>query len=171
MAAYQYKFTPLTYDPSKGTTINYKDKTVKYDKETKKQLKNKVGGKNYGISLILIVYLLVGCFNRQVKPPEKVSGIPEKAIWYGGADGGCWILIDSTPIRNQYNAECYFDSSGELWDKGVYEIDTLITKRTFTVKELTDSISGYFGSDFISTSIVRNGKWVSLTRVQIQKNK
>lgn len=143
-------------------------------KRLKKQLKNKTGGKGYGIRIILIltVCLFVGCFNRPVKPPEKLSGIPEKAKWYGGADGGCWILINNTPIKNQYYIECYFDGTGELWEKDVYELDTLITGKTFTAKELADSIAGYSGSDFVFTTIIRNGENIRLHRIQsvIEKN-
>ena len=67
-----------------------------------------------------------------------------------GADGGCWIIIHDTDTVNRFYVRCFFDGSGNLWEEGIYEVDTTVTKRTYTAEELRKVIIGYVGDDEVS---------------------
>jgi len=57
--------------------------------------------------------LLISCNAQQ--PPQRLPNIPKEAKWYGGKDGGCWILVQHTDSMNLFRITTYFDNSGEIW--------------------------------------------------------
>jgi hypothetical protein len=115
------------------------------------------------ILFLILLFLLVSCESK-VKVPSKVAGIPEQAIWFGGLDGGQWILYekyDSSQFR--YKCNIYNDYTGDLTATGdfilrKYEWNNNLKEFSYSLlgKEL-DSLkfSGYDGvSIFLDTSIV-----------------
>ena len=54
------------------------------------------------------------------QPDKRPEGIPDNAVWRGGADGGVYVVLP-TPVQGEkgiYYAEIYGDHSGTLWYKG-----------------------------------------------------
>lgn len=67
--------------------------------------------------LILIFILIISsCLNKNNKEkPVRANGIPEKAFWVGGHDGGNWYLIDYIhPHKNNVHIKVYNDIDGSL---------------------------------------------------------
>ena len=91
------------------------------------------------LAFILSLFLWTGCIHRKVEAPPRPSNVPQEAQWYGGADGGCWIIIHDTDTVNRFHVRCFFDGSGNLREEGIYEVDTTVTKRTYTAEELREA--------------------------------
>ena len=68
-------------------------------------------------SLILVAAMsaaLPGCQrSAELEPPPRPAGVPAKAIWAGGVDGGDFILL-SPAANGTYSAKIYNDHSGDL---------------------------------------------------------
>lgn len=71
--------------------------------------------------LVLAVEMssLLGACQCQVQstdpePPPRPSGVPAKAIWAGGIDGGDFILLSPATADGTYPAKIYNDHSGDL---------------------------------------------------------
>jgi hypothetical protein len=90
----------------------------------------------------IIVFIISLCFiscNSEVKPPVKVSGIPEDAVWFGGVDGGQWILcekIDTTMFR--YRCKIYNEKTGRLITFGEFVLrksnwDELLNESKYSI--------------------------------------
>ena len=103
-------------------------------------------------AFILSLFLWTGCIHRKVEAPSRPSNVPQEAQWYGGADGGCWIIIHDTDTVNRFHVRCFFDGSGNLWEEGIYEVDTTVTKRTYTAEELRKVIIGYTGGNTVGVN-------------------
>ena len=126
----------------------------------KKRQSARVYGRNCGtvprndrvfalLAFIFSLFLWTGCIHRKVEAPPRPSNVPQEAQWYGGADGGCWIIIHDTDTVNRFHVRCFFDSDGELREEGIYEVDTTVTKKTYTAEELRKVILGYTGGDIV----------------------
>src|SRR5690349_19245620 len=66
---------------------------------------------------IAFVFTASACSLKQdkQKEPERVKGIPEKAFWVGGADGGNWYLVeDVNSHKNMASIKIYNDNNGSL---------------------------------------------------------
>lgn len=48
------------------------------------------------------------------EPPPRPGGVPAKAIWAGGLDGGDFILLSAATPDGTYPAKIYNDHSGDL---------------------------------------------------------
>lgn len=59
------------------------------------------------------------------------------------------IIIHDTDTVNRFHVRCFFDSDGELREEGIYEVDTTVTKKTYTAEELRKVIIGYTGGDIV----------------------
>ncbi len=116
--------------------------------------------------LLFLVCTLTSCLNsRVIKVPERVVGIPDNAIWYGGIDGGTWIKIDDTDVDNQYYVECYFDTSGDLLDKGIFKMEECPDYETiYTAREMRDLVS-YFDGKYIGLKIKCNNHYIRLYKM------
>jgi hypothetical protein len=52
------------------------------------------------------------------EPPPRPSGVPAKAVWAGGIDGGNFILLSPARPDGTYPAKIYNDHSGGLGFSG-----------------------------------------------------
>jgi hypothetical protein len=50
----------------------------------------------------------------ELEPPPRPRGVPAKALWAGGVDGGDFILLSPAKAAGTYSAKIYNDHSGEL---------------------------------------------------------
>jgi hypothetical protein len=55
--------------------------------------------------------------------PARPSGVPEKAIWAGGVDGGNFILMSPARPDGTYLLKVYHDYTGELEFEGAVRPD------------------------------------------------
>ncbi|MBK8051847.1 MAG: hypothetical protein IPK35_00860 [Saprospiraceae bacterium] len=47
---------------------------------------------------------------------NRPNNVPENAIWKGGSDGGCWIIVKAF---TEGNLECkVFYENGDVWEEG-----------------------------------------------------
>jgi len=114
-------------------------------------------------------------------PPERLSNIPEGAIWKGGPDGGNWYYqfgkqdsIYKIEIYNDYNGEIIYN------DKYPDEIDFVICpecrNQTDTINNIIKHINAN-GGDQIHLDIKdKNNKpcyleLLNLQKVKLNKNK
>lgn len=108
-----------------------------------------------GLSIVLIVaiytidYIRVKSFH----PPERLSNIPEGAIWKGGVDGGNWYYLLGKQ-DSIYKIEIYNDYNGESFNKDLFnnEKNFVICEeckgQIDTVSNILQHIS-YYGGDKI----------------------
>ena len=57
------------------------------------------------------------------EPPPRPPGVPEKAVWYGGLDGGRFYLLRPAPADGTYSLKVYNDWSGDLEFNGELRLD------------------------------------------------
>jgi hypothetical protein len=57
---------------------------------------------------------LVACQQGSEPEPPRPRGVPAKAIWAGGLDGGDFILLSPAKAAGTYSAKIYNDHSGDL---------------------------------------------------------
>lgn len=50
----------------------------------------------------------------EIEPPPRPSGVPTKAVWAGGIDGGEFILLSPAASDGTYPVKIYNDHSGDL---------------------------------------------------------
>jgi hypothetical protein len=81
-------------------------------------MKNKV---KYILGLITIVVIVTfGIYfwllsGNNTEPPERLTNIPETAIWKGGADGGYWYdIVNIDNAKKSYRFRIYDDYEGGL---------------------------------------------------------
>ena len=70
-------------------------------------------------ALIIIAFLLItfACSIKQdeTKEPVRLKGIPEKAFWVGGTNGGSWFLVEDVHShKNNAVIKVYNDNDGSL---------------------------------------------------------
>lgn len=70
----------------------------------------------FTIATFLLIFLPSCLYKRQEEiTPVKAKGIPEKAFWVGGLDGGNWYLVDFIhPHKNGAQIRVYNDHDGSL---------------------------------------------------------
>jgi hypothetical protein len=56
-------------------------------------------------------------------PPSRPSGVPAKAVWAGGIDGGRFLLMSPANPDGTYPLKVYNDYTGELEFGGVVRLD------------------------------------------------
>lgn len=64
-----------------------------------------------------------GARSTQVKAPPRPSGVPEKALWAGGLDGGAFILLTPTSSVGRYVGKVYDDNTGQVIFSGTLKLD------------------------------------------------
>lgn len=82
--------------------------------------------------MLLSVTSIVACTSK-IDPPPHPVGVPQSAIWAGGADGGafidCRVNADGSDTCKVYN-----DFTGQIWMSGIYVLKG--QKRGATREEL-----------------------------------
>ena len=108
--------------------------------------------------ILLTSVVLLSCNSSVPLPaPSKVAGVPKKAIWYGGSDGGCWIEVAGVIDNKLYQLNFFNDFTGEKQDSGVFRLCDNCSSITLDSVALVKQISGYDGQSVI-LSITKNDK-------------
>ncbi len=119
---------------------------------------------NIMIRLFFSFLIILSVTSCKVTQPKKANGIPDKAFWVGGKDGGQWYLIDSINKSAQtINCKIFNDYSGNLiidskfyfhcnsnktfinWDKLKNEINFYDGQKIALIKTDTAKKYCYFG--------------------------
>jgi len=97
--------------------------------------------------LLLFALLSISCSHKkeEAKSPLRVKGIPEKAFWIGGVDGGNWYLIeDIYDHRNSAFIKVYSDNDGSLMISKKFDLICHLDNQTLieNLKEQIDAFDG-----------------------------
>jgi len=72
-------------------------------------------------------FALAGCdfvkIGGSPEAPARPSGVPDNAIWAGGADGGNFLLMSPARQDGTYSLKVYHDYTGELEFDGTVKLD------------------------------------------------
>ena len=77
----------------------------------------------YRLLLLNLVILTgtIGCSHRQ-SPAMRPNGVPESAVWVGGADGGAFIDCTYLAATRLDFCTVYNDGTGDVWMKGTFHL-------------------------------------------------
>lgn len=107
-----------------------------------------------GITLLIglaIYFLMITSDNATA--PERHSSIPNEAIWYGGSDGGSWVIVNEGDSTNTFKIKVYNESNGSLWTDGVFTISENCSNTILSVEDVRRSINGFDGKNLILSEI------------------
>jgi len=62
------------------------------------------------------------CGPASLEPRKRPSGVPNTAVWAGGADGGCYVQCSVDTERNVNRCKVWNDFTGELEVSGDYRL-------------------------------------------------
>jgi hypothetical protein len=89
-------------------------------------------------------------FNSHItKPPERLSNIPQKAKWCGGADGGNWYEVTKVLPNNIFMIKIYNEGSGEIEVDTIFTLNSDCTFKHIDSITLIKSINGYDGDKIL----------------------
>lgn len=120
-----------------------------------------------GITLLIgiAIYFLV-ITNNSATAPERHSSIPQEAIWYGGPDGGTWVIVNEGDSINTFKIKVYNESNGSLWADGVFTISENCSDTVLRVEDVRKLIEGFDGKNLILSEI-KQAKHCTLVPVKI----
>jgi hypothetical protein len=101
----------------------------------------------FGMTLLFLSvgFLTAGCHAEPgVESPPRPRGVPSKAFWLGGPDGGVWIALLSKPADSGRRAVAQvFRQNGSMWYTGVL----VLTPDSTPPLDLTDhaQLAGWDG--------------------------
>jgi hypothetical protein len=131
----------------------------------------------FGLSIILIMVVYSISYIRLIsfQPPEKLTNIPEGAVWRGGPDGGFWYFLSSKK-DSIYQIEIFSDHDGESFNKIMLnnEKDFVMCRdcrgHADTISNIIDHIN-FFSMDEINLDIKdKNNKFCYLKLLSRVKN-
>lgn len=99
------------------------------------------------LSIIIFSLIITSCLHKkeETKSPLRVKGIPEKAFWIGGVDGGNWYLIDDIhDHRNSAFIKVYNDNDGSLIISKRFHLICHLDNQML-IENLQNQINGFDG--------------------------
>ncbi len=74
------------------------------------------------ITYFLLLTILFACDiqHEEVQAPPRPESVPATALWIGGPDGGVFVKVSMTKVKNIYFGTIYFDSNGEICYQGPF---------------------------------------------------
>ncbi|UWP94030.1 hypothetical protein K3X13_15235 (plasmid) [Aliiroseovarius crassostreae] len=66
----------------------------------------------------MALFLIASCKESEEVVPERPLGVPERAVWQGGVDGGHWYDCLAEQREFEYNCTIYNDYSGGIEASG-----------------------------------------------------
>jgi len=113
------------------------------------------------VYLLLVLFLFTTC-NTTTKPPQKLSNIPDEAVWYGGTDGGYWYIVKDGKNKNSFFISIYYDSTGEIAKRTLFSLSKSCSHLGFNKDSIYKYINGYDGNIVYLTIINKEGKYCYL---------
>ncbi len=96
-------------------------------------------------SLLMMCVLFSGACGHAGNKPKRNKNIPAAAQWYGGADGGVWMVVDSSKVLFSYEIAIYNEDTGGLLKKGIYRFSAACQEERIPVIKIKAMIDGYDG--------------------------
>jgi hypothetical protein len=99
------------------------------------------------VYLALILFSLSSCFNSPGTSviPARPKGVPEKAFWKGGVDGGNWYVIEFINAhKHSATMSVYNDQDGSLMISGKFMLVCPVDSMQL-IKNLQEEISAFDG--------------------------
>lgn len=129
----------------------------------------------YILVIILSVFIIVpiACWYifstlKKLTPPAKPEKVPESAVWVGGYDGGCFILL-----RSEFSDTCRFtiynEYTGDMWYDGYFYCNKNDYERISKMdwRELVDCYNGKYIFMKDSDDVKREIVWSKLMPINI----
>lgn len=118
---------------------------------------------NGGFKFYWICFVIFGCVNHQkLNPPEKPKGVPEKAFWVGGADGGSFYLIEQIDSTNKSAViKVYNDYTGDLIEGKLFHLHCDSAEK-INWENLELDIDSFDGQRIFLNRINKNSKYCYL---------
>jgi hypothetical protein len=97
------------------------------------------------LTVSLLYAALISCHNAtSMEPKVRPVGVPQDAVWAGGADGGAYVKCRVDATRNVNPCSVWNDYSGVLIESGNYRL--LKEGRAATESELKVAFPDFGGS-------------------------
>lgn len=130
----------------------------------------------FGLSIILIMVVYSISYIRLIsfQPPEKLTNIPEGAVWRGGPDGGFWYFLSSKK-DSIYQIEIFSDHDGESFNKIMLnnEKDFVMCRdcrdQADTISNILDHINFYSNNEINLDIMGKNNKFCYLRLLSREK--
>ncbi|WP_089407040.1 hypothetical protein [Granulicella rosea] len=94
----------------------------------------------------------VGCRSAELRPSHYPAGVPAKAIWAGGADGGAYIYCSIDDVHDANDCTVWNDSTGEIVEQGKYRL--VRHNRGAKAAELDYSFADFGGTIGLKNNLV-----------------
>ena len=105
------------------------------------------------IGCLVVAMNLSACRNSPtLEPNHRPAGVPNDAMWVGGADGGAYVRCGIDTTRNVNPCSVWSDYTGQLVESGDYE---LVKKhRAATEAELHVTFPDFGGRIYLQGGLV-----------------
>jgi hypothetical protein len=105
-------------------------------------------------------------FNSNISlTPERNPLVPKDALWYGGQEGGSWIVVNPGSKPNVFSMKAY-DRSGGLSVAGDFKVDENCANTILSVEEVRKLLNAYNGRKFFLITIGSDNKNCKLIPVE-----
>lgn len=78
------------------------------------------------ISVFICVAIVMFCMSyftqNRLDNHYRPDKVPKEAVWIGGSDGGCYILLQSE-FADTCRFIIYYDYTGDVWHEGLFYCD------------------------------------------------
>jgi hypothetical protein len=105
------------------------------------------------VGTVLLMASVAACRHQPtMEPKTRPSGIPDNAVWVGGADGGAYVYCTIDEIRNVNPCKVWNDYTGNLVESGDYRLakENRAAKKT----ELRVSFPDFGGNIYLEGGLV-----------------
>lgn len=110
----------------------------------------------YLLLVVFISFLFTMC-RTSTKSSPKPSSIPPEAVWYGGQDGGHWMVVKKGNDKNAFYISIYNDFTGEIEKETLFSLSKSCCDLGFNIDSIYKHINAYDG-ERVLLSIIKEGK-------------
>lgn len=106
------------------------------------------------LPLIILALVISACSakNDRKQDPQRVKGIPEKAFWIGGADGGNWFFVHEVNNHRNNAFISIYNVNGSLIIKKNFMVVCRVDRPPIWIKDLEQQIRGFDGTKILLIS-------------------
>jgi len=106
------------------------------------------------LQAIIFVLSISACSAKsdQTSQPKRLSAVPEKAFWIGGADGGNWYLIHEIHAHTNNAVISVYNEDGSLIIKKRFIVICRLDRPIIWIEHLKQQINGFDGKKILLQS-------------------
>ena len=102
--------------------------------------------KFFTVLIFSIIFFSCLVYKSKISTPAKPKGVPKKAFWIGGADGGNWYLVEYVhPHKNNAFIKIYNDNNGNLIASKRFILICNLSESSTHIDNLQDQIMAFDG--------------------------